>query len=65
VFVDQAPLQNRTDDWQLGSRGCYDEASLGALRQTLLADLGAIADGNEAGALLCVSGRLQQTSRRT
>ena len=28
VFVDQAPLQNRAPDWELGSRGCYDVPSL-------------------------------------
>uniref|UniRef100_A0A061R9M7 Non-heme chloroperoxidase n=1 Tax=Tetraselmis sp. GSL018 TaxID=582737 RepID=A0A061R9M7_9CHLO len=28
VFVDQAPLQNRAEGWDLGSKGCYDAASL-------------------------------------
>ena len=30
VFVDQAPLQNRAEDWALGSKGCYDAVSLDA-----------------------------------
>ncbi|KAJ1480155.1 Alpha/Beta hydrolase protein [Baffinella frigidus] len=28
IFVDQAPLQNRVEGWTIGSKGCYDEASL-------------------------------------
>lgn len=32
VFVDQAPLQNRAHDWSLGSKGCYDAATLGNLQ---------------------------------
>lgn len=51
VFVDQAPLQNRTADWNLGSRGCYDARTLRQLQQTLATDLGAIAEGNASGCL--------------
>jgi pimeloyl-ACP methyl ester carboxylesterase len=51
VFVDQAPLQNRAPDWELGSRGCYDAASLAALQAELDRGLQGIADGNEAGCL--------------
>ena len=32
VYVYQAPLQNRTADWSLGSKGCYDAATLAALQ---------------------------------
>ena len=32
VFVDQAPLQNRAEGWEIGSKGCYDEASLHKLQ---------------------------------
>lgn len=46
VFVDQAPLQNRVPGWALGSKGCYDEASLLRLTNTLLTDMAAVADGN-------------------
>eukprot|EP00775_Hariotina_reticulata_P013434 gene13434-13562_t len=51
VFVDQAPLQNRTDGWNLGSKGCYDAETLKNLQQQLMKDLGSIADGNAAGCL--------------
>lgn len=47
----QAPLQNRAPGWDLGSKGCYDEASLRHLQQQLAADLESIADGNAAGCL--------------
>jgi hypothetical protein len=47
----QAPLQNRAPGWTLGSKGCYDEATLQQLQQTLAADLGSIADGNASGCL--------------
>ena len=45
VFVDQAPLQYRLPDWDLGSTGCFDQASLKGL-QDALADLDSFADGN-------------------
>ena len=32
VYVDQAPLQNRTPDWSLGSKGCYDAETLAGLQ---------------------------------
>jgi len=51
VFVDQAPLQNRTDDWTLGSKGCYDAETLKNLQHQLDKDLASIADGNAAGCL--------------
>eukprot|EP01025_Chloroclados_australasicus_P065859 TRINITY_DN8987_c0_g3_i1.p1 TRINITY_DN8987_c0_g3~~TRINITY_DN8987_c0_g3_i1.p1 ORF type:complete len:330 (-),score=24.95 TRINITY_DN8987_c0_g3_i1:582-1436(-) len=38
VFVDQAPLQNLADDWKLGSKGCYDTASLARLQYSLEKD---------------------------
>jgi len=37
VFVDQAPLQNRTSDWDLGSNGCFDAATLAALQAAVRA----------------------------
>jgi len=45
VFVDQAPLQNRAEGWDLGSKGCYDAASLAALQSSLVADLRAATEG--------------------
>jgi hypothetical protein len=48
---DQAPLQNRAPDWQLGSKGCYDAATLAALQKTLADNLEAVADGNAEGCL--------------
>lgn len=53
VFTDQAPLQNRVPGWSLGSKGCYDEATLRSLQQTLATDLGAIAEGNASGGERC------------
>ena len=41
----QAPLQYRLPDWDLGSTGCFDQASLKGL-QDALADLDSFADGN-------------------
>eukprot|EP00803_Ostreobium_quekettii_P007367 evm.model.scf_89.4 EVM.evm.TU.scf_89.4 scf_89:8566-11639(+) len=40
VFVDQAPLQNRADDWDEGkaSKGCYDAKSLAQLQMGLKTD---------------------------
>jgi hypothetical protein len=49
VFVDQAPLQNRAPGWELGSKGCNNEATLAELQATLKSDLGAVADGNAEG----------------
>lgn len=51
VFVDQAPLQNKTDDWSLGSKGCYDKETLLNLQNELKADLGAFADGMASACL--------------
>ena len=34
VFVDQAPLQNRTPDWSMGSLGCYDAETLAVNAQS-------------------------------
>ena len=51
VFVDQAPLQNRVPGWTLGSKGCYDDATLQRLMKTVVNDLGAVADGNAATCL--------------
>lgn len=49
MFVDQAPLQNRAPGWELGSKGCYDEASLGNLKAALARGVEEVADGNAAG----------------
>ena len=46
VFVDQAPLQNRAPDWELGSRGCYDVPSLTRLQELLKYDYVGFAKGN-------------------
>ncbi|KAG1662896.1 hypothetical protein FOA52_009679 [Chlamydomonas sp. UWO 241] len=51
VFVDQAPLQNRVEGWDLGSNGCYDAATLAALQATLKRSVAEIAAGNAAGCL--------------
>jgi hypothetical protein len=51
TLQDQAPLQNRAPDWQLGSNGCYDAATLAALQKTLADNLEAVADGNAEGCL--------------
>ena len=45
VFVDQAPLQNSAPDWQCGSKGCYDAASLKKLQAALHTDMLAFAKG--------------------
>lgn len=58
VFVDQAPLQNKTDDWAIGSKGCYDAESLAALQAALHADMAAFADGARLR-----ERKLSQTSR--
>ena len=46
VYVDQAPLQNRAPDWNLGSKGCYDVASLTRLQELLKHDFPGFARGN-------------------
>ena len=46
VYVDQAPLQNRAPDWNLGSKGCYDVASLTRLQELLKYDFMGFAKGN-------------------
>lgn len=51
LLTPQAPLQNCAPDWTLGSKGCYDEATLRQLQQQLAADLASIADGNASGCL--------------
>jgi pimeloyl-ACP methyl ester carboxylesterase len=37
VYIDQAPLQNRTPDWSLGSKGCYDAETLAGLQAAVRA----------------------------
>ena len=49
--------QNQTDDWKLGSKGCYDAASLAKLQCTLDLDFPSVAEVRQsadvcAGALL-------------
>ncbi|DBA80338.1 TPA: hypothetical protein ACH3X2_007283 [Trebouxia sp. C0005] len=51
VFVDQAPLQNLAEDWNLGSTGCYDAVSLARLQTTLKYDFRAVALGNNDACL--------------
>lgn len=51
VFVDQAPLQNRKLDWNLGSKGCFDEQTLLELQHTCRTDLRKLAQGNAQGCL--------------
>ncbi|GMH35507.1 hypothetical protein BSKO_03375 [Bryopsis sp. KO-2023] len=59
IFVDQAPLQNKTEDWSLGSKGCYDMETLTNLQTALRTDLGAAADDTLAACLtLPLSGEL-------
>ena len=47
----QAPLQNTAPDWRLGSKGCYDAASLARLQTTLDLNFEAVAQGNITGCL--------------
>ena len=55
VFVDQAPLQNRTPDWNLGIKGCHHATILTQLQHTLMTNLeAAVADGNAASGCLHV-----------
>jgi non-heme chloroperoxidase len=51
VFVDQAPLQNRAPGWALGSKGCYDDATLAALQAAVRGDARTFAAGNAAACL--------------
>lgn len=51
VFIDQAPLQNRAPGWTLGSKGCYDAASLAALQAAVRGDGRVFAAGNAAACL--------------
>ena len=51
VFVDQAPLQNRAEDWSLGSKGCYDVVSLTRLQQLLKYDFMGFTKGNAESCL--------------
>ncbi|DBA84639.1 TPA: hypothetical protein ACH3X1_006002 [Trebouxia sp. C0004] len=51
VFVDQAPLQNLAEDWNLGSTGCYDAVSLARLQTTLKYDFRGVALGNNDACL--------------
>ena len=56
VYVDQAPLQNRTHDWSLGSKGCYDAETLAGLQAAVRAvvdpdDENAFAKGNAEACL--------------
>lgn len=51
IFVDQAPLQNRAEDWTLGSYGCYDIASLTRLQAVLKYDFAGFARANCTGCL--------------
>lgn len=52
VFVDQAPLQYRfAGDWELGSNGIYDAATLAGVQAALLKDMDAMADGIAAGCM--------------
>mmetsp|Transcript_7263 Transcript_7263/g.21433 ORF Transcript_7263/g.21433 Transcript_7263/m.21433 type:complete len:291 (-) Transcript_7263:364-1236(-) len=46
VFVDQTPLQNLAEDWTLGSKGCYDVASLTRCQMQLRYDFLTVAQGN-------------------
>ena len=45
IFVDQAPSQWMFSDWNLGSKGIYDAASLARIQAAVL-DLDSFADGN-------------------
>ena len=52
VLVDQAPLQNRRPDWNLGSKGCFDAAPHAKLAEAVRADMDAFADGNAEACLV-------------
>ena len=51
VYVDQAPLQDRVPGWTLGSKGCYDAATLAGLQAAVRGDGAAFAAGNAAACL--------------
>ena len=50
VYVDQAPLQNRTPDWSLGSKGCYDAETLAGLQAAVRGAAGPPGDDGGDGA---------------
>ena len=50
VYVDQAPLQNRTPDWSLGSKGCYDAETLAGLQAAVHGAAGPPGDDGGDGA---------------
>ena len=60
VLVDQAPLQNRRPDWNLGSKGCFDAASYAKLAEAVRADMDAFADGNAEACLVS----MEETEKR-
>ena len=45
VVAAQAPLQNIAPDWKTHSTGCYDAATLAALRTRLQLDFASVAEG--------------------
>ncbi|KAG1663528.1 hypothetical protein FOA52_003156 [Chlamydomonas sp. UWO 241] len=51
VFVDQAPMQNKVEGWDLGGKHCYDAASLAALQAKLKRSVAEFAAVNVAGCL--------------
>jgi len=50
VYVDQAPLQDRTPDWSLGSKGCYDAETLAGLQAAVRGAAGPPGDDGGDGA---------------
>ena len=44
-------MQNSAEDWNFGSKGCHDAASLARLQSTLKYDFKAVADGNTQSCL--------------
>lgn len=46
VFVDQAPSQWRMPDWEHGSKGIYDAASLARIQDAVTRDMEGFAAGN-------------------
>lgn len=57
AFVDQAPLQWHTEEWKLGSTGCYDTESLVRLQCALKYQFHAVAQGNCAACLAVPLGK--------
>jgi len=51
VFVDQAPLQDRCEGWEWGSKGIFDAKSLERVTASLNAGMAEFADGNAASCL--------------